>query len=378
MRPTVRWFKNDHEHRNYWLRFGLMRLHRAGQIRYREEPLARCVTAGFSNRLAQHQHRHTSVISVEAGGEPVRCIVDSEDSFFCMAHIIGFSDRYFCAGYNTDFFQHRNFKPPYAWLNPHETAFYRRRAAEIIADQGEFFVRVRPFVPIGPDLTRRAALRPIEQKLRNVHDKLTSRLLPNSSWHFAHADFENRYASLLALRNAPATHDIVLLDTLWGWPRHRLALHRRLGELSADGRDIHSRLNWSRPSHWDGSDLAPLDKAGFPICSGQVGDYEPMLAASRLAVFASGFHWGWRNIMTLAMMLGLPILADRPFLEPWFDLDRFDIGWNDHANWDDLASALECMTAAERHRIAGHNQSAFDALLAPEKVAEYFVTTALG
>ena len=377
MKPTVRWFKNSHEHRNYWLRFGLMRLHRAGQISYREEPLAQCISAGFSNDLAQHQHRHTSVIAVEAASEPVRCIVDSEDSFFCMAGIIGHSDRYFCAGYNVDFFQHRRFVPPYAWLEPHENAFYRRRAAKIIADQGEFFDRVRPFVPIGPDLARRTPLRPFEQKFRNAHDKLARRLSKPDSWRFTLADFESRYASLLALRNAPAIHDIVLLDTLWGWPRHRLALHHQLAELSAGGRDINSRLNWSPPSHWDGSDAAPLDEAGFPICSGQVGDYEPMLAASRLAVFASGFHWGWRNIMTLAMMLGLPILADRSFLQPWFDLDRFDIGWNDQADWDGLAGALDRVTDADRHRIAGHNQSAFDALLAPEKVAEYFVAAAL-
>ena len=81
--------------------------------------------------------------------------------------------------------------------------------------------------------------------------------------------------------------------------------------------------------------------------------------------------------MTLAMMLGLPILADRAFLEPWFELDRFEIDWNDTADWDGLADTLARVSDATRSRIANHNQQAFDELLAPEKVAEYFVSAAL-
>lgn len=103
-----------------------------------------------------------------------------------------------------------------------------------------------------------------------------------------------------------------------------------------------------------------------------------MLASSRLAVFPSGFHWGWRNIMTLALMWRLPILTHRLFLEPWFSMDRFILHWNDDGDWLKLGDALDQVSDAEPVRIATHNQSAFDALLSPEKVAEYFLGAALG
>ena len=373
----VTWFKNPHEQRNDWLRFGLMRLHRAGAIVYREDALGAATGAGFAPAVAAHEHRHTSAIAVKDGGRAACCIVDSEDSFFCMADLMPYADRYFCAGYNSAFFRDRRFEPPYPWLEPHETAFYRKRADALIAEFGEHFERVRPFVPIGPDLGRKQPVGPLAQRLRNTHDKAARALGRQHDWRFVLEDFEHRYAELLGHRNTPAAHDVVLLDTLWGWPRHREALHRRLQELAAQGLDVRSRLNWAEPSHWDGSDITPLNQTDFPIQTGPVDNYEAMLAASRLGVFASGFHWGWRNIMTLALMWGLPLHVDRLLLEPWFDIGRFLIGWNDHADWRNLGTALARMDDAERARIMAHNQAAFDALLAPECVARYFVETAL-
>ncbi len=377
MTPEVEWFRHGHDHRNFLLRHGFMRLHRAGAIRYRERPLAAAASVGFSDAILAHPHRHTSLISVSHGRTRRRCIVDSEDSFLCMAGIIEHADLYFCAGYNSAFFRDRMFAPSYDWLEPHETAFYERRAADLIARQGAYFDRVRPFVPIGPNAERRRGPGPFVQRLRNGYDKVVRRLSDDEPWFVAYLDFEARYQEMLALRDRPALHDVVLLDTLWGWPRHRVALHRELAGLAARGRAVHARLNWAEPSEWDGSVLAPLDKAAFPMAVGAVADYEAMLAASRLAVFASGFHWGWRNIMTLALMLGLPILADRAFLEPWFDLSRFEISWNDEAGWARVEETLARTTDAERRRIAAHNQAAYDALMAPEKVAGYVLATAL-
>lgn len=374
----VRWFKNTHEQRNYWLRFGLMRLHGTGAIDYREYPIVACTDAGFSPFLAKHEHRHTSVISVEDGGKQVRCIVDCEDSFLVMDGLIEHAEVYFCAGYNASFFKDRRFSPPYAWLKPHEVETYERRAEGIVRDYGKWFERVRPFVPICPSITVGRETSLPKQKLLNAIDKTARKLRSSEPWFNSHRSFEQRYLDLLALRNAPSNYDVVLLDTLWGWPRHRLALHQRLKDLGATGFNIHARLNWCAPSPWDGSAQAPLDKALFPIATGSVVDYERMLAQSRLAVFATGFHWGWRSIMALALMLGLPMFADRLLLQPWFDMERFDISWNDDSDWSELRSALEGISNERRSRIQQHNQNVFDEFLAPEKVAEYFVATALG
>jgi hypothetical protein len=197
------------------------------------------------------------------------------------------------------------------------------------------------------------------------------------SWRFSHQDFEARYRQLLSLRDAPALYDIVLLDTLWGWPRHRYNLHMRLKELSAAGKIVHARLRWSEPMSCDGGNRFPLSAADFPVETGNVAEYETMLASSRLAVFATGFHWGWRSIMALALMSGLPIHADRLLLEPWFDMDRFGIDWNDETEWPGVGDRLAAITDADRARIKVRNQIAFDELLAPERVAQYFLDTAL-
>lgn len=373
----VRWFRNSHEQRNDWLRFGLMRLHRAGRVHYSEYPLEACVGAGFDPSVAAHEHRHTSVVSVEAGSTRRRCIVDSEDSFFWMSRLVHHTDLYFCAGYNSEFFEQRSFTPPYTWQLDDEIAFYVQRARDLVHDHGAVFDRVRPFVPIGPNLHIELPLPWLVRRFRNAHHKLTSRVMSSQSWLVAHSDFEVRYRYLLSLRSAPALYDVVLLDTLWGWPRHRYALHLRLRELADAGKVIHARLRWSEPTSFDGGDRFHRSARDFPVETGRVDDYETMLASSRLAVFATGFHWGWRNVMTLALMWGLPIYADRLLLEPWFDMRRFEISWNDEAEWPGVAANLATIGDVERARIKTRNQAAFDEFLAPEKVAEYFVGAAL-
>jgi hypothetical protein len=374
----VRWFRNGHEHRNYWLRFGLMRKHRAGQIHYSEYPLASCVDAGFDPAVAAHEHRHTSVVLVEDGSSVRRCIVDSEDSFFYMSPLLlKHADLYFCAGYNRAFFEERTFTPPYAWQQPNEVAFYIQRARDLIRGSGALFARVRPFVPIGPDLHMNRSMTFVTRKLRNAHHKVVTRLRRSHSWRFEHSDFEARYRHLLSLRDAPCRSDIVLLDTLWGWPRHRYALHMRLRELAEAGREIHARLRWSEPMALDGGDRFPKTSEDFPLETGRVDNYEMMLASSRLAVFATGFHWGWRNIMTLALMWGLPIHADRLLLEPWFAMSQFEMSWNDQLDWPLVPGELAALSDDRIRRIKAHNQAAFDRLLAPEKVADYFVRAAV-
>lgn len=354
-----------------------MRLHKAGKIRYDEYPLDACVAAGFEEAVARHVHRHTSVVLVGEGSDARRCIVDSEDSFFCLSPLLNTADLYFCSGYNRAFFEEGAFSPPYSWQRPHDVDYYVKRAIDLVRDYGTAFKKVRPYIPISPSLQIERKPSYIEQKLRNAHHVFSSYAAARQSWHFAHVDFEARYRDLLALRAAPLLYDVVLLDTLWGWPRHRYALHMRLKEIAATGRTVHSRLRWSVPMVFDGGDSFPLTVADFPIETGKVEDYEPMLAASRLAVFATGFHWGWRSIMTLALMWGLPVHSDRLLLEPWFDMGRFEITWNDGSDWRRLAAELARVSDAERDRIKTHNQAAFDELLAPEKVAAYFIETAV-
>ncbi len=270
----------------------------------------------------------------------------------------------------------KTFSPPYAWQLPSEVEFYVKRAADLVASFGSYFDRVRKFVPIGPNLRRQDKIPFLSQRVRNLHHRISSRVNRRRSWYFSYIDYEARYQKLLDLRDRPLEYDVVLLDTLWAWPRHRRDLHKCLHNMS-DRYEIHSRLNWSDPRACDGSDIAQLDRDEFPMTTGPVYDFEEMLASSRLGVFATGLHWGWRNVMTLALMVGLPVYSDRLIVEPWFDINGFHIHWNETADWVGLERILTSISRHDWQRIKLENQVAYDQVMSPEAVAQYFVNVAL-
>ena len=354
-----------------------MRLARRKQIQYIELPWSARASLGFDAVATAEAQKANSLLVVERGGERRRCIVESNDSFYVMSELIDHADVYFCAGYNRQFFQQRRVPDPLAWQGEVDYATYRRRGNELIVRHGANFDRVRPYIPIAPNLGRTIPLPGWRQKLRNAKHKLDSRRA-TMPWSAELGDFEQRYGQLLALRGLPCVHDIVLLDTLWGWPRHRVALHEMLADLKIHGFKVSSRLDWHQPSEWDGSASGPLMEEQFPrVTGGPVESYEQMLAQSRLAPFAAGFHYGWRNIMTMALMVGIPVLTDRIILEPWFGLEKFRIAFNDDGDWASLRANIEHTTDVIRAGISKHNTAAFDAYMTPEITARYVLETAL-
>jgi hypothetical protein len=200
----VYWFTHGHEDRNDWLRFGLMRLHAAGELHLEERPLAEAEHSfDFDPAITAHTHRHTSVIALRDGARTVRVLVDSEDSFFWMCPLVRFVDVYFCTGYNRSFFKKREFIPPYSWQTEVEVAFYKKRAAELVDTLGAEFSRVRPFAPIGPNLFSGGAIPWPIQKARNLYSRASSLLNRGTPWLLRYLDFEARYRSLKALRRTP-------------------------------------------------------------------------------------------------------------------------------------------------------------------------------
>jgi hypothetical protein len=366
---VVEWYRNGHEHRNDMLRFGMMRLHQQGDLKYREYPLSRCVEAGFPASVADHEHRHTSVLAIRDGRSVRRVIVDSEDSFFWMSPLVHDCDVYFCSGYSRRFFVDRAFIEPYRWQTEAEIAFYSERAAWLIDNHGSAFSRVKPFVPIAPNMGRRSRIGQTAQRLRNLRHKATSWISDARDWAAEHSDFEERYRELLTYREASLRHDIVLMDSLWGWPRHRVALHAELARLSPRY-TVHSRLNWSVPSACDAGDRSGLRADDFPKTIGKIDDYETMLSQSRLGVFATGFHYGWRNIMTLALMMGLPVLTDRLNVEPWFDMEVFYFRENEEFGISGIEVSLKSLTDDCLDEIKRRNRRAYDSTMSPEIIAK--------
>ena len=182
---------------------------------------------------------------------------------------------------------------------------------------------------------------------------------------------------MLALRHAPLKYDVILNDSLWGWPARRVSLHNQLDGLK-ERFAIHAKLSWSPPVSFDASDRLGLCSGDYPRVIGQITDYEKMLASSRLGIFATGFHWGWRSIMTLTMLFGIPVLTDRLLLQPWFDMNEFDLTFNNADDWSCIADSLENISAENWHSRRERNARLYDTFMAPEAVASYMMDTARG
>ncbi len=212
-------------------------------------------------------------------------------------------------------------------------------------------------------------------RLRNLRRKIVKVTTGTLDWTAEHVDFEERYRELLSYRDLPQRYDIVLMDSLWGWPRHRVALHTELARLSSRY-TTHSRLNWSEPYACDAGDQSGLRFEDFPMTVGAIDNYERMLAQSRLGVFATGFHYGWRNIMTLALMVGLPVLTDRLVVEPWFDMNEFERNETEAFGLGDVETTLVRYSSQLLAEVKRRNRRVFDQYLTPEAMARYIISTA--
>lgn len=367
----VHWFNNPHEHRNHWLKLGLMRLHQLGEIDLKVHALQESEKYGFSPKVAAHEHRHTVNLMLEEGSQKVKVLVDSEDSFIQTCPLITEVDVYFKAGYNTDFHKHQRFVKPYAWQTEENVRWYREESERIWEAYGHAFHKIRKFIPISPEMrvtgVEKSLLR---QKAANMRHKLHKTFGSSLPWDEQYRLFEQRYDDLISLRDKPLTYDIVLHDSLWGWPAHRYRLHKRLQEL-ADQYRIHSRLGWrqNEPKYGAMEDLREED---FPVETRPIeGSYEEMIAASRMGVFATGFHWGWRSIMALAFMAGIPVYMDRLLLEPHFDMKEF-IWYENEGSFVDLQKHLDSISNVRWEEVKRNNQQVYDKYMSPENTANYF------
>jgi hypothetical protein len=374
---TVTWFRHTHENRNDLLRFGLMRLHYDKSIDYIERPFSDAGKYGFSKTVMNYpDHRHKSFLLIKDKAFSIKCIMDSEDSFALVSPLIKETDIYFCAGYNTDFFKNKCFVKPYSWQDETDLIWYRTTLEDKIEQLGNFFPRVRKFVPIAPNLAFPLKMGWAKRKYRNIEYKLNRYLKKGNHFADDYQGFELRYQYLLSLRENELAYDVVLNDTLWGWPQHRINLHKKLAELNSNGFNIHSILKWTEPVEHDGSRVKKVCSDKFPMLTQPLKEsYEKMLSQSKLAVFACGFHWGWRNIMMFALMTGIPVVTDRLLTEPYFNINEFEMKQVEDHCWESLESCLASLTEEKWVKAKIHNQKVYDKYMAPEVVAEYFLNT---
>jgi hypothetical protein len=375
MIQQVTWFRHSHENRNDLLRFGLMRLHYRGEIRYRELPFEDIGRYGFSKAvMALKDPRHISFLEYRNGKTRKNCLIDAEDSFALVTPLISEVDLCFCSGYNSDFFEKKQFVQAYAWQKETDIYRYRELLDSKLNTIGNHFHKVRRFVPIAPNQGGMVPGSFWKNKYRNFEYKINRITGRSNDFSDVYRGFETREAYLDGLRSSPLCYDIVLNDSLWGWPQHRINLHKRLKELHKKDYLVHSILNYVPPAEPGDLSYEGISPSDFPLQTNSIHEpYELMLSKSRLAVYACGFHWGWRNIMMLALRTGIPVVTDRLLTEAYFDMKEFKIFEQEDHQWAGLESFLADLDEGKWEEYKKHNQAVYDKYMSPERVASYFL-----
>ena len=272
--------------------------------------------------LCKHHHRRTALVEVRHGSTRRLVVLDGEDSIFQTSpydfYGVTCTSRAATAVSSSRANTLTSLCPG------------RRKAIPIIMSESTpDFSRISAHTCtrdyqtclIGPDLDCPLPPSWWRDRLRGIKHRVSKLNAPWIDWGAQAHRFEHRWAQLLALRTSQPDMDVVLLDTLWGWPRHRRHLHDRLGELSPKfdiraaaslprtpslrNRRCHAATTYRQITLWRSSG------------DGVKGPKE-LLARSRVGVFATGFHYGCRSIVSFAWMQGLKVLSRSiPRSNPW-------------------------------------------------------------
>ena len=374
----ITWFRHNHEARNDYFRYALMKQHLEGELVYRELPQEKGSDFGLSETLVQHDHRHTSILNVKDGSRSRLVAIDNKDGFIHLQPFIEEVDAYFCCPFASAFHREKEFPPLLSWQTEEDVEPYRAKAKELVKRHGEHFEKVRRLTPMPPRMADFGAMSRSEwrkavwkNRLRRLQVWKGDREL----WRHDYAACEARYRQMLGYRNLSLHYDIVCRETLWAWPDNRIELHERLQDLK-DRYEIRSQL------------MPVSEEATTPVLCSDVSQekrsrldalmqpmeledsYERALGRSRVAVFPTGCHWGWRQITFLGLCMGVPILMDRPIYEPYFDFDEFEVAYNE-GTWEKTRRLIDEIDGQKWKNIKKKNQKVFDKYLSPKSVGEY-------
>lgn len=366
------WFANSHDHSLHYLKFGLMILARQKQIDFEDRPVA-AAQGWLSPELRNRNYRRIVLVGVEWGRHRRLIAFDGEDSPFQLSDLIKRVDLYYTCTYCPHLYENHNFNFRLSWQREDEIVYYLNRFNTLIKAYSSYFEKVRPFAPIGPNLdTPQIPITGLPRRLHNARHKVRLRFRGSVDWLPQFERFNRRWDGIRQMRTLKPNLDVVLLDSLWGWPRHRIALHQHLAQLADAGYSIRSKLNFRQPTPYELGDFPAPVSADFPMTVGFDigGDYEKLLASTRLGVFATGFHYGWRNIVTLSWAMGIRTLQDRFTYKFLYDPSPFCVTV-DSNNWN-LAPCLDQarVESVEQRQVRWKH---FDAVASPERISELVV-----
>ena len=383
-RLHIEWLdKNDRV--SLYAKYALMELAQTGEIDFvRIKP-----SSWDHNILSEESIRKLSpaqsFIVARQDNRQYKVILDCSESFFYISPTITDVDLYFFSSYNCDLFEKHHFFPPYAWQTNRQVSDYEEKFRQIDQKYGNHFFKIVPFIPypMSMAIPARNFNRPKQVFIVFLLlARYIKKWLPKTSIGKFDPEFllyRFRYELIKGYRANPLKYDVVLRDSLFAWPWHRVLLHRALKKISGKNMitsistpDIDNPDAWWRKEIPD-NELNKViqlleDAPHFPE------DFEKMITSSRLSIFSTGKHWGWRGITFLSLLCGGPLLMDSPIFKPYFPLSEFKLFYN-HDEWTQVNSVLDDIDKDEWSTIRQHNQQKFDKYLAPLAVARYICET---
>ncbi|MGB5686719.1 MAG: hypothetical protein WBM35_12955 [Candidatus Electrothrix sp.] len=379
-RLRIEWLDKEDKHTLY-VKFALMELARVGEIDFVQVSLARFDRKILSQEAIDALSPAQSFFVAYDNGQRCKIILDISESYFYMSSAIAEVDLYFCTAYSAELFEKRQFLTPYPWQERYDLGGYQRNFQRIEKEFGEHFHKLVRFIPCPPvmDLpVRRFGKMKQVQIVSLLLGRFLQKKIPiplssffNPEYHL----FKLRYRQLLAYRQNTLNYDVVVRESLWAWPWHRVLLIKALAALK--GRKIFYGLSSSEKDHkeaWWRHDIPKNERDEISrMLHAEIHfpeSYEEMITSSRLAVFPTGKHWGWRAITFLSLLSGGPVYMDKPIFEPYFPMDAFRVFYTED-EWVDLESVLNEVDDEQWKAIRQHNQEAFDKYLAPAPVGQY-------
>jgi len=382
-KPVVYWINTDTKHA-WYIKYGLMKCAIKGKCIFRKVPLKQCTEFGLPKDIHKEMRRCHAVFIVEHEGRRKTVVTDFAEGYIFLSPIIEISDLYFCSAFNSDLFRKHVFLRPYPWQEREYLAPYKRGFRNIENKYGPFFHRLRPFIPIPLSLyipkaeMLRSGVWGVLHRMNNLAGDLPFLGILDPEYR----KYDLRYRQAKRYRGLPPAYDVVLRDALWGWPMHRIALHLHLEQLSRRHHVISSLSvpkSEDDPSWWKKQLSHEVVQEAERLVSRRMAfpaNYERMVASSRLGVYATGKHWGWRAIFFLHLLWGIPVIMDRPLYEPYIDLETFDVVYTGN-EWEELSECLEAFDDSSFQQRKKINCETFDTYLSPTSVAWHVLSETL-
>ena len=349
------------------------------------DPITAC-NFGVDDEFVRQLDEGHSCFIVEIDGKKKIVIVDNCDSCFHISPLITQSDYYFCGAYNSEFFSGKSWIKPYDWQQSVDLEYYRKKYKLVIDKYGHHFDKVKKFIPMPPYMSCLGKVRRFEKLLKvsqRSRIKIATTLKFKSPFVYHKEElfaYKLRYWQFINYRKNKLKYDVVAFDTLWAWPYHRILLHKKLKQLSDDYKVISRLMPPSISVNADNKQLYAGDSCYYQYeltnsmnHNKLIKDsYERMITSSRLNIYATGKHWGWRQIMFISLLCGVPVLIDKPLYEPYFDFNEFIIFYNEK-EWENTEGILKNISDIGWYKIKKWNQSIFNKYLSPVAVGKYII-----